>query len=79
MADPTPSRKQEAADLARAPAAAPATATIVPDAPQIGASRSAGEDDEPDLPERPEIEPGQAPETNPDLQPIIPPVETPTI
>ncbi len=75
MADQPLSHSQEAADLARAPAGAPATATIVPD------TRLAGEDGEPESPpppDRPEIEPGQAPENDPDLQPIIPPVENPT-
>ncbi len=75
MADQTLSRDQEAADLARAPAGAPATATIVSDRPR------AGEDDAPDLPpppDRPEIEPNPGPETDPDLQPVIPPVENPT-
>ena len=77
MADNIQSQSQEAADLARAPAGAPATATIVPDAPRL-----AGEDDQPDLPpppDGPEIEPGDLPENDPDLQPIIPPVENPTI
>jgi len=76
MADTTLSQKQEAADLERAPAGAPATAKIIPDAPR------AGEGDLPEnppRPDRPEIEPGTAPETNPDLQPVIPPVENPTI
>ncbi len=76
MLDHSLSPGQQAADLARAPAAAPATATIVPDRRVV-----AGQDDQPEAPPpaRPEIEPDPAPETNPDLQPDIPPVETPSI
>ena len=76
MLDHTISQDQQNADLKRAPAGAPATATIVPDAPR------AGQDDQPESPpppDRPEIEPSPAPETNPDLQPEIPPVDTPSI
>ena len=75
MTDSALSRKQVVADLEQAPATAPATAKIVPDAPR------AGEDDHPENPpppDRPEIAPEPAPETDPDLQPIIPPVENPT-
>ncbi len=82
MLDHPTRRDQQAADLARAPAAAPATATIVPDAPHKTAVRVvAGEDDQPETlpPGRPEVNPTPAPETNPDLQPEIPPVETPSI
>ena len=81
MLDHSLSRDQQAADLTHAPAAAPATATIVPDAPHKTAARViAGENDQPEtLPGRPEVNPPPAPETNPDLQPEIPPVETPSI
>ena len=75
MLDRPLSPKEQADDLARAPAAAPATAKIIPD------TRAGGEDqpESPPPPDRPEIDPGPPPETNPDLQPEIPPVETPTI
>jgi len=75
MLDRPLSRKEQADDVARAPAAAPATATIIPDA------RAGGEDrpESPPPPDRPEVNPGPPPETNPDLQPEIPPVETPSI
>ena len=76
MSGQTLSRQQQADDLAHAPAAAPATARIVPDTPAAG---KADEPENPPPPDRPEIEPGQPPETNPDLQPVIPPVETPSI
>ncbi len=81
MLDHPLSRDQQAADLARAPAAAPATATIVADAPQKTQRTIAGEDDQPETqpPGRPEINPEPAPESNPDLQPEIPPVENPSI
>ncbi len=76
MLDQTQSQTQQVADLERAPAAVPATATIVPDAPR------AGQDDQPESPpppDRPEIAPSPAPETDPALQPDIPPVENPSI
>ncbi len=76
MAKTHPSRTHEVADLEHAPAAAPATARIVPDAPHTGEN---DEPENPPPPDRPEIEPSPMPETDPDLQPIIPPVETPTI
>jgi len=82
MLDHTLNREQQAADLAHAPAAAPATATIVADAPLKKPERVvAGEDDQPETlpPGQPEINPEPAPETNPDLQPEIPPVENPSI
>jgi hypothetical protein len=67
---------RQKADLDRAPAATPATATIIPDAAR------AGQDDEPESPpppDAPEINPELLPETSPDLQPDIPPVENPSI
>jgi len=67
MLDQPFSQKQQADDLAHAPAAAPATAAIVPDQPESPP------------PDQPEINPGPPPETNPDLQPEIPPVENPSI
>jgi len=76
MLDQPLSRDQQKADLDRAPAAAPATATIIPDAPR------AGDEDRPESPpppDAPEINPDPLPETNPDLQPVIPPVENPSI
>ena len=82
MLDHLLNREQQAADLARAPAAAPATATIVADAPLKETERAvAGQDDQPETvpPGRPEVNPDPAPETNPDLQPEIPPVENPSI
>ena len=82
MLDHSLSQDQQAADLARAPAGAPATATIVPDAPRKTPQPvTAGEDDQPDPTPggRPEVNPDPAPETNPDLQPEIPPVENPSI
>jgi hypothetical protein len=74
MTDQTLSHSREAADLARAPAGAPATATIVPDRLQDGDGTES-----PPPPDRPEIEPEPVPENDPDLQPIIPPIDTPTI
>lgn len=68
MPDQSLSQKQQVDDLTHAPAAAPATAAIVPDTPEPAPS-----------PDQPEINPGPPPETNPDLQPEIPPVENPSI
>jgi hypothetical protein len=82
MLDQSLTREQQAADLAHAPAGAPATATIVADSLSKRAQRIvAGKDDRPETlpPDRPEINPEPAPETNPDLQPEIPPVDTPSI
>jgi len=76
MADSPLNRAQESADLEQAPAAAPATAKIVPDAPVAGTGDAP---ENPPPPDRPEIEPGSVPETDPDLQPVIPPLENPTI
>ena len=83
MLDHPLSQKQQADDLARAPAAAPATAAIIPDAPaktpRFAAGGGEDQPENPPPPDQPEINPGPPPETNPDLQPEIPPVETPSI
>jgi hypothetical protein len=87
MPDQALSPDQQADDLARAPAAAPATAAIIPDAPAeriepVSGDPVSGNENQPENPpppDQPEINPGQPPEIDPDLQPEIPPVENPSI
>ncbi len=86
MLDHPLNREQQVADLSHAPAAAPASASIVPDRPLKAAETKVGRvlagNDTPESPppsERPEIAPDPAPETDPALQPEIPPVENPSI